>query len=711
MRYEKIWQKGMVLPLCVLAFSGVGVAIMPKLGLLLVVVVMLLLSGFTFSSFSTPKQVGLAAGVAGVWLGVLGRIPGGWIEVPVFYIGVIVLVLVLSLLRGSRWRITWWGTLDRMLGGITWLWVFLYSLWIYTVLSLGYVSPTDVFAVIALAWVVEVIIFLLQHFKIAFVFAGLNPGPGRTVGTIGNPLSLNQFLFLAGAGAVEWIHHSAGNWTWLEIALGLLIVVLILLNFKRTTAIASVFGLVGLVAYGVWIGRREWWVWFGLGVALSVVLFMYWKLDIHRRIFRAIRYHAIYRKLVQKYGPAIPLMIIGPSFTRPYIWLSAYRLWLRSPIWGYGFEQIRRYLMEVRHPYTYYAEHQKGYDRSHNWFLDLLVEGGVLWFVIILLWLVSGSLAFSSLPALILLGAYFIHLFFLFNEISAMTIWATVFPLSGLGLRWGSVVIPVWLLLVIVPLAILSVLRELSDIYAGYGRAMRQKNLTEARESYRAALRVFPFQDEYVTRLMETDVIILRTADGTGNVPTELARELVSDILEHQNHVSITNYPDIVLGYLGYAYGWLYRLGCEECKNKAIELFESALSINPYNEEVISLFANFLGNVGEWDRTVEVLVSYLKRKLGCEDLRDVCDKLYQIVEEYLELVGSSLEPRQFLARLPASRPGWIGENIVKMAIFAAIRSGQKSTAEALLKVYDCLFVNKDEYFYDEMFVALKALKS
>lgn len=710
MRHEAIWLKSVVLPVFTFVLFAVGVSMIPKFGLLLIVAVMLLLSGFTFSSFSTPKYVGLASGVAGVWAGFVSRVHSPLIHVPVFYAVAIILVLILAFLRGFRWRVSWWGTLDRMLGGITWLWVLLYSVWVYEAVNLGFIGIWDVFTVISVSWLIEVAIFLLQHFRIAFVFSGLNPGPGRTVGTIGNPLSLNQFLFLAGAGAVEWLHYFDGGLVWLELLLAFLVVALVLLNFKRTTAVASLISLVGLSVYGLWVGRGQLWLWLAVLILLMVVGLLYWKYGIHRRLQRALKQYAAYRYLVRKYGPHVPLMIIGPAFTRPYIWISALVLWLKSPIWGYGFEQIRRYLMEVRHPYTYYAEHQRGYDRSHNWFLDLLVEGGLLWFIFVIFWLFSGVRAFSSFPALVLFGAYVIHLLFLFNEISAMTMWAAIAPLSGIC-GSSNLILPVWVFLAVIPVALLAVLRNLADIYAGYGRAIRQRNLSGGRERYRFALEVFPFQDEYIMRLVETDVLILRAADGAGNVSGELVKELVSEILDFERHVSVTNYPDTLLGYLGYAYGWLSRLGCEECKQKAINLFESALSVNPYNEEVVSLFANFLGNIGAWNEAVDVLIGYLRRKLGDDGFEVVCKKIYRVAEDYLQFAGSGERVRSFLAKLPKSRPGWIGENIVKMAIFAAVRAGNKVLAEKLLKLYECLYVEKDEYFYDEMFIALKTLKS
>ena len=192
----------------------------------------------------------------------------------------------------------------------------------------------------------------------------------------------------------------------------------------------------------------------------------------------------------------------------------------------------------------------------------------------------------------------------------------------------------------------------------------------------------------------------------------ELVR-LSTRVVEHKDHIDITNYPDTLLGIIAYAYGILHILGCKECLDKAIDLFERAIDINPFNETVIVLYAKLMGNLGRWDDAINILEKiiipkYTREPLKfVEELKEAMTDALSYREKFVGVKNKITDIDEYVKDVLAARSSRISSDILKMYIYALIQQKRLDDAKGWLTLYESLYKDADLAFIDEMFLKVK----
>ena len=682
-------------------------------------------SRYTASSFTVPKFLAMILYTISGWFAILSWLlekGGQYVDVPIPILGFILIVILLSF-RGIRSWLSYMGSTERALGGITYIFAALYGMWIYILLRYKLMSLQLLLWIILIYSLYHLIIYILQISGIAFrmELKDQRLRPGSFIGTIGNPLTLNINILFAtflGVLALDLLFHIP--WlSWLYSILGLL---LVLYNTKRSVIVgAAVY--VFLFPIFLWFFYSLPWylvILYYLAIAGGFYVLLQGNFSLSQRI-RGTIFPLLYAWNLKKVNihPQVKYFAIATTTTRLYLIISGIKTWLRSPIWGFGFEYVRRYLMEYRAVETYYAEHRKGYDRSHNMYVDLLIEGGLVGLPVffILLYMIGRYSAVSP-PALLIWIVILSVLFFAFWDIVfiyglsfpiAMVLYAYSFPVYEVPLS-GIV----FLLVLMVFVLIFSIFRHVSDMFNGFSRANIVKSLDDAKEGAEVALAIMPYQDENVVWWMEVVVKYLQALEASGRSPA-VAGRLAARLVEYVDHIKITNYPDTFLAYIGYAYGILHRLGCQECLEKALFYFDKAMEINPFNEATVSAYANFLGNIGQWDKTCEILEKLIYTKYTPEPFQFL-EQLKEVIYDY------SVKMWQFVKRdeLPETfdidsavkgriswQAGRISPNLMKMYIYCLVEKKDYDRAKEWLRFYEALYKDADPAYIDEMFLKIK----
>ncbi len=682
-------------------------------------------SRYTASSFTIPKFLAMILYTLSGWFALLGWMlenKVGYLNIPVPAIGFLVIIFLLSF-RGVRSWISYMGSTERALGGITYMYAALYGLWLFLLLRYKIISTDLLFGMMLFYSLYHWAVYILQISGLAFriELKDQRHRPGSFIGTIGNPLTLNINILFAtflGALSLQLLFHIA--WLpWIYSIIGLL---LALYNTKRSVIVG---GAVYVLLFPVFLWMfysLPWYLVFlyYLLVVGSFYILLKGNFSLSQRM-RGTLFPLFYAWELKNMPihPQIKYFAISTTTTRLYLIKSGIKTWLRSPIWGFGFEYVRRYLMEHRAVETYYAEHKKGYDRSHNMYVDLLIEGGLIGFITfaVLLYFIGQFATFS--PAALLMWIVTLSvLFFAFWDI--VFVYGLSLPVGILlyNFSFPSYQVPVhvlgFLLMLMVVVLILALFRHVSDMFKGFSRANIVKSLDDAKEGAEVALAIMPYQDENVVWWMEIAVKYLQALEASGKSPA-VAGRLAARVIEYADHIKVTNYPDTFLAYIGYAYGILHRLGCQECLEKALFYFEKSMEINPFNETTISTYANFLGNIGQWDKTCNVLEKLIHTKYT-EDpfkfLENLKEVIYDSSVKGWKFVRKEDLPETFdIDNAVKGRISWqsgrISPSLIKMYIYCLVEKKDYDKAKMWLKFYEALYKDADPAYIDEMFLKIK----
>ncbi|GEM_PF-3379083 len=694
-------------------------------GLFLPFLITIVYSRYTFSSFSLPKYFVTSLYMLSLYLGITiyflesrhSQLPVPW---PVI---IAIVVVVLLAFRGIRSWITYMGTGERVLGATTYIYALLFGLWIYWLLLYKLVSIRMFMLVVLAYFIFHFAIYVLQISGKGFQLKleKLKYRPGTYLGTIGNPLTFNLNLLMASLLGV-WALYYLKTSLWFIWLIATVSVLSVLYNTKRSVIVGAIVYFLFLPIFLCLDFQFSWyWVFiYYILLGLFSWLVLNGKGPLSRRI-RGNLFPLFYARHLRQLGihPQIKFFTLSTATTRLYLALSGLKTWLKSPLWGFGFEYVRRYLIENRAIETYYAEHTKGYDRSHNMYVDILIEGGVVWFALLVYLLYPVFKHLFSYPATLLLGITIgVILMFLF--------WDITFVVS-MGYLFGPVwifeskayLVPVWALYIVNAVMLLIVtitlFRYVADMYKGLARAVIPRGLDMAREEADKSLAICPFPDHNVVWRTEVVVKYIQVLDAQGTAPA-LAAKLATSITEYENHIKITNYPDSFLAYLGYAYGTLYRLGCKECLDKAIFYFEKSMELNPFNEATISAYANFAGNIKDWDRTCRILETIIHAKYSndpdvfAEQMKEVFYDAVRAHRKYVLKIDEMPEDFDIDAHAMGRiswQPGRISPNLIKMYIFCLIEKQRYDEAKKWLRFYENFYKDADPAFVDEMFLKIK----
>ena len=694
-------------------------------GLFLPYLIAITYSRYTYSSFSLPKYFVTTLYIFSLYVGMTAYLWGNRVEsvlVPwAVVIGVVVIVMLAF--RGIRSWLSYMGTEERVLGATTYLYAILFGLWIYWLLSYKLISQKDFMYIVLFYALLHFLIYLLQVSGKGFQLKleNLKFHPGTYLGTIGNPLTFNLNLFMASLLAV-WALYNLNVPLWVIWSVATVLVLSILYNTKRSVIIGV---LVYALLLPVFLFLDFHFAWYWILIYYGFLVIVGWiilngKGTISRRIRGSI-FPLLYARRLKKIDvhPQIKFFAISTATTRWYLALSGLRTWLKSPLWGFGFEYVRRYLIEHRAIETYYAEHTKGYDRSHNMYVDILIEGGIIWLALLAYLMYPVGQNFMSYPAVALIALVIMSvLLFLFWDITFVismgylwgVVWTTHTSVYNMPL-WAVNVVDAILLLIV----LLTLFRYVADMYKGLARAIIPRGLDMAREEADRSLAICPFPDHNIVWRSEVVVKYIQVLDAKGSSPA-LAAKLATSITEYEDHIRITNYPDSFLAYLGYAYGTLYRLGCKECLEKALYYFEQSMELNPFNEATISTYANFAGNIKDWDRACRILETIIHAKYSedpdtfAEHMKDV---FYDAVKTSRQFVLKTDDmPEDFdIDGHAKGRLSWqagrVSPNLMKMYIFCLVQQGRHAEAKKWLRFYENYYKDADPAFVDEMFLKIK----
>ncbi|MFA6095240.1 MAG: O-antigen ligase family protein, partial [Candidatus Paceibacterota bacterium] len=122
------------------------------------------------------------------------------------------------------------------------------------------------------------------------------------------------------------------------------------------------------------------------------------------------------------------------SQARAYVWPMAIEGWKERPILGWGQENFNYVFNKDYDPRMYH--HEQWFDRTHNAFLDWLVQGGILGLLaylslfvsaVYLLWRKCPDASFTEKALLTGLGAaYLFHNLFVFDNITSYTLFVSI---------------------------------------------------------------------------------------------------------------------------------------------------------------------------------------------------------------------------------------------------------------------------------------------
>lgn len=696
-------------------------------GLFLPFLVALVYSRYTHSAFSLPKYTLVSLYIFSLYAGIsteFFRYNLSSVDVPIIAILVIIVIVALAF-RGRRSWISYFGTDERVLGAMTYIYMILYSVWIYWLLYYDFID-TRAFMLYLIGYAIFIFsIYFLQISGLAFrlPLERISFEPGMFIGTIGNPLTFNLNLLIA-AALGTFASYFVLNDTRVIWIFSVLALLLITYNVKRSVIVGGVVYFTLLPLFLFWEFRFSFiWV-----VAYYIILLLVtWILfnkkplskiveSIKRNLFTLI--YPIKLKSLNVH-PQIKYFIIGASTTRIWLTISGLKTWLSSPIWGVGFECVRRYLMFNRAYETYYAEHTKGYDRSHNMYIDILIEGGIIWLASVILLMfpvfqvIKGYYASSIIVFIVM-----IVLLFLFWDIVFLmaTTYLVGYSMYVEGLFGVFTIRIYWLLPLLVLLLVVlitSLFRHLSNMYKGLVRSLwTKREWLSTLETYSVVLGTYPFEDHSVVQSLDIVVKYIQVLEAKKTSLNELVR-LSTRTVEYEDYIDITNYPDTLLGIIAYAYGILHILGCKECIDRAIDFFERSIAINPFNETVIILYAKLMGNLGRWDDVIDILEKIIIPKYTndplkfVEELKNAMTDALNHRERFVGVKNKITNLDEYVKTILADRTSLISSDILKMYIYALIQQKRFVDAKGWLALYESLYKDADLAFIDEMFLKVK----
>ena len=331
-------------------------------------------------------------------------------------------VELLAAIFGQSWRTSFFSDLERMWGVFT----AAHLLVFYCLLRAWFKEKDWVyfFRVSLVTSLLVSIYGIIQHFPGAFGIYVFEAGASRIPSTLGNPTYVAIYLLFNMAFAFYLLTQDKRKWRyfyWLSLAVNFY-------TFSLTDIRGAYLGIIAgtlLAAFlYLWLGQTRQYR-LAAGAALAVVFLI-------GAMVAAIR--------ITKPDNAIPFLSRlstislqdGSVQTRFIGWNAAWQSFKERPLLGVGMENYNL-VFNKYFPARYYnlAPSETYFDRSHNHYLNILAESGVL---ALLLYLLLPAVAVFylwrgyrlnrfTLPELsifsALIVAYLVHLFFVFEEINA----------------------------------------------------------------------------------------------------------------------------------------------------------------------------------------------------------------------------------------------------------------------------------------------------
>lgn len=312
---------------------------------------------------------------------------------------IFIFILFITSLTGVKPQVSLLGESPYFQGFILYFELFLFSI----IVSRLDIAPQSWFRFLMLSAVLVSAVAIKDAINLYFLNLAVPTYAGRVVSTFGQPnfyggfvlLTLPLFYYSITWGKRQWIY-----------ALGFFVCILaIVLSYSKT----AIFMTGGLIIF--WLAKSLGRVWkFLIPLAALIV--------ISAAIF-AIKYQEGFLwEQLGKPNPYYSIINYSPE-KRAYIWPYILDLIGKSPILGYGLENLRGIFgtnIRIEEAKVAYAADLKNLivDRSHNYLLDLLFFSGILglgaWIVLVLAIFMKLKSKSDGRHKMVLLTSFLIYL-------------------------------------------------------------------------------------------------------------------------------------------------------------------------------------------------------------------------------------------------------------------------------------------------------------
>jgi len=320
-------------------------------------------------------------------------------------------ITIISAIFGLDFYRSFISDFERLEGvtGVIYLTIYLFLLWQFLQ------TKKDWLNYIKFAVVVSFLVSLygiIQRFSLLPVFEA---GDSRVSGTVGNPAFLAGYLLLAGGLATYWYLTEKNKHYKIFAGLtAILDIFVLLLTATRGAILGLIFGaVVFLLIYGFWGHKKlkKYSIIFLLIIVLSAVAFFNW-----RENFK--------NSPVEFVNRIANISMRDDSIkNRLLVWQWGWESFKENPILGVGVENFN---YEYNKYFTPKVS-EDWFDRTHNIYLDQLVQNGILGFLAYLiifaylfyrLWSARKENKTAFIIFLPLLAAYAVHNAFVFDTIN-----------------------------------------------------------------------------------------------------------------------------------------------------------------------------------------------------------------------------------------------------------------------------------------------------
>jgi len=579
----------------------------------------------TKTQFSTGFAITLSV--------ILGRLAlSGYFVIPTWPIFSLLIawwisVLIHFMLSESR-PVSYFGTIERQMG-------LMYRLTIPVILFAGWqvysiIGLNSFLLILLSAGIVETIVLTLQsltehatnnkkHFPFSFTYS-TSIGFRRHTGTLSNPIPVANFLLLLLPLSLAFYHDFI-----LFVVFYLVITWGLFLSHGRGSYLSSWLVSILSIIYISFLPQP--WYELRLGylvILLPLLIYLFTKQGQTNwsRIKTLFNYiHTANSKNEEEYKPA------SSAVNRAYIWEEAQRAIQRKPFEGYGIENITRSMRNKM------RSRSVGYflydivDRAHNYYLDLLIEGGIT-HLILYAFLIIMSLYLSIVNGMAFLGialiGYSADLFFSFPLQANYIFSFIIITLTGLGGLTGYIHSPA----LIIIFALLGLLNALGFLFAHKNNiAQRQlrtalsivetkplltkddiKTITDALLD---TVKQAPFEQTYYSIISN----ILDKLLSTGKLQWDDISILLSYIESAQDLIDKAEAPDITYGTIALIYAVVF----DSTQNsyfatEAWEYAKKGLKANPHSVVVRRAIVTILTGLAKIYERTDKKVSSLEYK-------------------------------------------------------------------------------------------------
>ncbi len=331
-------------------------------------------------------------------------------------IGIFLLTWFLSAILGTDFYLSWWGSLERMLG----VWGLIHFIIFFLLLVSLFRAKKDWLALFRVSLATSVLISLLALVQKFGSLGNLLPHSERVFGTIGNPAFLAGYLIfnLFFSVYLFWSDAAGKNWRKGVYALAFLLQLVVIFLTGTRGALVGVFS--GLMFYLFLFGffwpnkiQRKYFF-----IAAGLIIFLVGSIFLLR--------NTSFLKNSETLSRVASISLSDTTVQNRFIlWQKAWQAWQEKPIFGWGPENysvaINKFF-DVR-----LAPYEAWYDRAHNFIFDYGVATGwlgLLAYIFLLglagffLWKISLKEFHLAVIFGALMLAYLVQNFFVFDTFS-----------------------------------------------------------------------------------------------------------------------------------------------------------------------------------------------------------------------------------------------------------------------------------------------------